>query len=715
MKFSLTESSFPLEQLYLDPNNPRLAINDLVDEAKLADTSIQKKTLRLITSKNNTNISDLIASFKQHSYIPAERIIVRPLNDNSAIVIEGNRRLATLKFLYEKYEDGEDIGNFDPDIFAAVPVITHKGDDKAIRKVIMGLKHISGSKKWSAMNQAKFIENLMVNDSLSEEEICSTYTISKVELRTILRTLSLIALYKDSDYGDNFSNDKYSTFREIVKSPRIKEWLEIPSSATDFKFANESRLDRLFSLISPQEIEDLDLDDDDDYLVQTKEAIIETALQIRELAKIIDDEKALANLEATRNLMQATLSSEVLGKNKLENALTVINEQINISFGYSFLIDDKKSDVIQNCIKKLNALLVTRNNESDDSNVSNPFHKKPIVESCQQHFEEISIDNYKRFTQLKLYNLSKVNIFAGINNAGKSSLLEALYLLTKLGDTQSVLSINKYRRKHNGEQKTINVFSNLPATINVSAIYNKNEIQLNTVKETEIKLENQSGFIGRLSSVCSYLGRHYDFYSDFYSKKNTHYASSNNTLCNSVISFSSGFDDEQVFRECYQKAVTNGAKFKVIEFIKRNIDSDILDVELSDVDGTFIVIYEDTSRNMDLSQYGDGLQKIFHLGIKFAACSNGVLLLDEVENGIHKDLLVNFTKLIQELSEAYNVQVFVTSHSKECIDSFISNGFHNEKISAYAIDANNNEVEYFSGDDLEGLINYINVDIRGEK
>ena len=174
----LADTYYDIDSILLDPNNPRLNVSEEVDEDKIAETSIQNKTLRLISGKGNNNLSDLISSFKQHSYIPTEKIIVRYYDKDKAVVIEGNRRLATLLFLKEQFETGEDIGNFDPDIFRSIPVICHKGDNYAIRKVIMGLKHISGSKKWSAINQAKFIENLMLKDSLSEAEICNTYTIS---------------------------------------------------------------------------------------------------------------------------------------------------------------------------------------------------------------------------------------------------------------------------------------------------------------------------------------------------------------------------------------------------------------------------------------------------------------------------------------------------------------------------------------------------------
>eukprot|EP00493_Phyllostaurus_siculus_P017356 UN17623 len=88
----------------------------------------------------------------------------------------------------------------------------------------------------------------------------------------------------------------------------------------------------------------------------------------------------------------------------------------------------------------------------------------------------------------------------------------------------------------------------MPDALDIKGYFNNNEIYLSSVKTTEVELENQAGFIGRFKTNCKFISSNYQFYSDFYSKKNNHFASSNHTLCNSVISFSSGFDDEEVFK-----------------------------------------------------------------------------------------------------------------------------------------------------------------------
>ena len=48
----------------------------------------------------------------------------------------------------------------------------------------------------------------------------------------------------------------------------------------------------------------------------------------------------------------------------------------------------------------------------------------------------------------------------------------------------------------------------------------------------------------------------------------------------------------------------------------------------------------------------------------------GLLLLDEVENGIHHTKQPQFWELLLSLSEAYNVQVFATTHSWDCVVGF---------------------------------------------
>lgn len=74
---------------------------------------------------------------------------------------------------------------------------------------------------------------------------------------------------------------------------------------------------------------------------------------------------------------------------------------------------------------------------------------------------------------------------------------------------------------------------------------------------------------------------------------------------------------------------------------------------------------------MPLSTYGDGLKKVLLLGSSIIKAEKGVLLIDEVETAIHIDAFVDVFKWFIKACEKYNVQVFMTTHSIEVIDSIL--------------------------------------------
>lgn len=65
--------------------------------------------------------------------------------------------------------------------------------------------------------------------------------------------------------------------------------------------------------------------------------------------------------------------------------------------------------------------------------------------SKKDDMQSIIIKNYKNFEQLELDSLSKVNLIVGNNNVGKSTLLEAILLLTTEGSMASIYDVLEMR------------------------------------------------------------------------------------------------------------------------------------------------------------------------------------------------------------------------------------------------------------------------------
>lgn len=71
-----------------------------------------------------------------------------------------------------------------------------------------------------------------------------------------------------------------------------------------------------------------------------------------------------------------------------------------------------------------------------------------------------------------------------------------------------------------------------------------------------------------------------------------------------------------------------------------------------------------------LRTFGDGINRLFGIILSLSSAKGGVLLVDEIENGLHHSILTKVWEVIFQMARTLNVQVFATSHSWDCIESF---------------------------------------------
>ena len=83
-----------------------------------------------------------------------------------------------------------------------------------------------------------------------------------------------------------------------------------------------------------------------------------------------------------------------------------------------------------------------------------------------------------------------------------------------------------------------------------------------------------------------------------------------------------------------------------------------------------VVKMSGTSRVTPIKSLGDGASRLFGIALALANSRNGLLLLDEVENGIHYSVQAELWKMILGIAERANTQVLATTHSWDCIVGF---------------------------------------------
>lgn len=83
------------------------------------------------------------------------------------------------------------------------------------------------------------------------------------------------------------------------------------------------------------------------------------------------------------------------------------------------------------------------------------------------------------------------------------------------------------------------------------------------------------------------------------------------------------------------------------------------------------ILSKSNKKALPLNVYGDGMKKAILLMSAVIAAKDGILLLDEFETAIHTSAMNKTFKWIIESCKKINVQVFMTSHSKEAIDKVL--------------------------------------------
>jgi len=75
-------------------------------------------------------------------------------------------------------------------------------------------------------------------------------------------------------------------------------------------------------------------------------------------------------------------------------------------------------------------------------------------------------------------------------------------------------------------------------------------------------------------------------------------------------------------------------------------------------------------RPVPLNSLGDGMLRVLQLVLKVFSAKGGFLLIDEFENGLHYSVQEKVWELLFKLSEKLDIQIFATTHSWDCIESF---------------------------------------------
>lgn len=252
------EKEVLLDNIYLDPNNPRFFVNErIVPDARVIEDNVQKSCIEKI---QQFDIDDLKENIKRIGFLPIDKVVVRPIvnSKDKYVVVEGNRRIAALKLLKSEHESGEIL--IDNDILKSILkfiVLIYSGKEIDISWILQGIRHISGVKDWPPYQQAKLLTKLIEDKHVRIEDAAKSIGIGKRKASRLLRSFyAYIQCLNDEEYGEFLDKDKFSFFQEAIfykADTSMSNWLKWDDNERIFK--EQANLQKFLSWITASEEE----------------------------------------------------------------------------------------------------------------------------------------------------------------------------------------------------------------------------------------------------------------------------------------------------------------------------------------------------------------------------------------------------------------------------------------------------------------------------
>ena len=265
--------------------------------------------------------------------------------------------------------------------------------------------------------------------------------------------------------------------------------------------------------------------------------------------------------------------------------------------------------------------------------------------------KNIEIKNFKCFQDFQVKELKRVNLIGGKNNVGKTAFMEACYINAKALNIKSFVDALygiKYMREN------LNILGGVSYTTQEyieqsDDIYLKSNINISSFNIHEKEGIKQYNFRCNKQYIKVNIN---DFSYETQDISNINFIDNFGLSNSDIITNYSTVqikDEELILNTILNEFDERIEAFKIID--------DKPQCKIGD-------------SYFEVTEFGDGVRHLISVVTALYKSENGYLFIDEIDNGIHYSQLDNLWSIILTVSKKQNVQVFATTHSKECIESY---------------------------------------------
>ncbi len=328
--------------------------------------------------------------------------------------------------------------------------------------------------------------------------------------------------------------------------------------------------------------------------------------------------------------------------------------------------------------------------------------------------DSLDISNYRSLNKLRINSLGRVNLITGKNNTGKSTILEAIAIYATKGDLTLIYQLlgergENFRQSEatkNATESNIRALSSLFTNRRVGFDIN-DSISIGSIENTLFGEEKSSEKSVLLRFVKFFdeiqrdnqgaITRKRVFFENESDKERADFKVGVEIRVGNRSNIHS-LDEDRPYRLGF-RGFGNSESFQYIR--TRNIDREINGklwdnitltekeeyviealkiiepsteriafIEENARERTAVIKLSNTFNVLPLRSMGDGINRILTIILALVNADNGFLLIDEFENGLHYSIQEKLWSVIFKLAQKLNVQIFVTTHSEDCIYGF---------------------------------------------
>jgi hypothetical protein len=328
--------------------------------------------------------------------------------------------------------------------------------------------------------------------------------------------------------------------------------------------------------------------------------------------------------------------------------------------------------------------------------------------------KNLDIENFRAFQVFRMRNLGRINLIVGANNCGKTTILEAIHILMSHGNLAPIWATHSRRGEVTWLER--NDPTGVPSRqyevrrlfrghdvdsgscFRLSATTDAGSVELRA-KIVEGEPATASGFASdRLAVDISYdpvrplslsLSWSNGVAQEFrlpISRPGTISADAFNSASPAAgrgdspvrfITASSLVPD--VVSKLFDDIVLTPEEELVIDTL-RIIEPAIERMASAGVEqapatlhysrrGGIVVRLKDINDRVPIGSMGDGIWRVLGLALFVVRCRNGILLVDDIDSGIHHTVMGDVWKFLYSAARKYQVQVFAVTHSRDCFES----------------------------------------------